>query len=130
MLLILGTVLAVVLEPTLPRELQAFLARESEAEPPVSDIFFLALGGTLLFAQFVSYVGLYFWKRWAKVLFLVSTVVLYLGTLFDPKPVVLAALPSWLFNLSELCCGMLIACLFFVESIRTKFHPTSRKNEV
>jgi hypothetical protein len=125
-LFIPGIVLSVALEPTLHPLLRDYLAWESSSEAPfeiaITNDILLVVWAFMFIGMVVSYVGLYRWKAWARWLFVVVCAVGFLSafftTLVEPGPV------SALGGAIALLEGMLIAAMFWVEPIRSKFEAS------
>lgn len=74
------------LEPTLPQVLREYVAQEAEAPTTNTQFFALIVGGIAILSNFVSYIGLFFWKRWSRSLFVASGVTTYGVSLLSTLP--------------------------------------------
>lgn len=130
-LFIPGIVLSVALEPTLHPSLRDYLAWESSSDAPfeiaITNDILLVVWAFMFIGIVVSYVGLYRWKAWARWLFVIFCAVGFLSafftTLVEPGPV------SALGGAIALLEGMLIAAMFWVEPIRSKFESDEHSGE-
>ncbi len=109
------------LEHTLPVGVREYVTQRESLDTTVTDTIFLVVGAPLAFGMIASYVGHYFWRRWARTLFLWTLPPIYLLTLLDLGPVIDIGIASWLGEFTCLLDGVLIAALFWIEPIRMRF---------
>lgn len=114
-------VVDIVLLPTLPKPLQEYRAQSASAGYTNVQMALLTVSALLFIPTIASYVGLYFWKRWARKLFFVALVFDYLVAALWLSPVVSTSTVYWLTGLASLTNGVLLAILYWVEPISGKF---------
>ncbi|MEQ1823170.1 MAG: hypothetical protein ABL949_11715 [Fimbriimonadaceae bacterium] len=122
-LFIPSMILSIALEPTLHPLLRDYLAWESSSEAPfelaITNDILLVVGAFTFIGIVVSYVGLYRWKAWARLLFVDLCAVGFVSTFFTT--IVESGPVSALFGAIAILDGMLIAAMYWVEPIRSKF---------
>ncbi|MEQ1934001.1 MAG: hypothetical protein ABL962_08995 [Fimbriimonadaceae bacterium] len=122
---IVSLALSYVLEPTLPQALRDFLAADNTSsdgpEFGVVEIGQLVLMILFLVVIVANYIGLYLWRNWARWSFCAVYVVAFLSSLLLNQPTIEPALVSEVGSLVSIIDGVLIASMFSVEPIRSKF---------
>ena len=100
---------------TLPPKLQEYLAESEAKAPSIGDITLLALTFAALIGYVVAIVGLWKFKRWARTLYVLITLILLLSTpLFGPR--VMTGW-EWLFDdIEVLLSGVALAMMFSGET--------------
>ena len=112
---------AVLAHRILPPELWAYLA--SRPPIPVSGygrvVFGLSCGFGL--AALVSYFGLFRWKSWGRILFLLAILANGILPFFSTDPVIYTAPMNAFITANLLLCGILVALMYFHPEIKNKF---------
>jgi len=108
-------VASIALESSLPPLLQDYLRAEDAREPTAIERFLFVGVMPVLLANTVALLGLVFLKRWAKKIFLYSTIVLWVLSLFI-GPTVDHAIPALLNGAATLILGVLLWLLYFTNS--------------
>ncbi len=121
-LLVATIIMFIWTEQYLPPPLQEYLNQQLEDQAGIMESFLLMTIAVILgLAIIISYVGLYFWKNWARPLFLISLVAGYLLSPLDTAPVVMPAWSYYLGDLATLFTGMVLAIIYYNENIRQHF---------
>lgn len=105
-------------EKKLPEVLQEYLRWEMEQSLTNFEWMVSIVTLILLISLFVSSIGLFFFRRWAKRLFIVSSVVLLLPSFFL-GPLVDHAVSYSIDNLVSVILGFILAILFLSEKERS-----------
>ena len=112
-LLIFAMVVCVfTVELPLPAELQDYLIREDERPFSPSDHAWLIAGAAVLIASVAASVGLWFYRRWARLLYAVNVLAGVAMTLFGP-PIVEHPLVTALGELSSVLAGAIVAMAYY-----------------
>ena len=111
---LMGTYAEVTLLPPLPAEFQAFLLNEFGGTYVISGASLLAYSGVSLAVALAASVGLWFLKRWARIMY---TVLIFATLVTTPflGPAVTPALASALYLVSGLASGGILGLVWFSE---------------
>jgi len=100
------------LESNLPLLLQDYLVQELKADTTTTEIIAFTVKAITLILYFASLFGLIFVKKWARKLFITTTIIMYQVS-FLLGPIVAHAVSFTFDQLSVLVQGMLLAFLVF-----------------
>jgi len=116
---VISIVASLILEPSLPEPLAAWLKADAERDITAGEFALLAAFIPLLVSIIVATAGLLCLQRWAAWLYLVTTVI---GTLLMPftGPTVEHALADTIDEIGIIMSGMVIALAFFTDSLKKK----------
>jgi hypothetical protein len=115
----IGVTAALLLESSLPDELQAYLAKQAEIEytPLVWTLFGIGLVTVIL--NLVSSIGLLFLRSWARIIYTVTLALLNIFMLFD-GPTIESGIDGFFGGLSLIMSGFLI-CLIWFSDLAPRF---------
>lgn len=108
----------------LPPELWPYLSSQMHKPLMWNNYIVLIMSFTSLLASFVSYIGLYFWKTWARTLFMLVVIAGFLIQALSTNPVVFSALVNMFYSTNCFFTGLLIGCMFFCPEIKGKIERT------
>jgi hypothetical protein len=98
-------------EKYLPRELASYLAAKANAEPTAFEFSGIIIGLVVLLASMIGSIGLYFFKSWARDVFVLTNVLgLFLTPFFGPS--VMSEWASGVCYLYGILTGGLLFSLF------------------
>tara|TARA_R110001599_G_scaffold258796_1_gene459081 strand:+ start:175 stop:579 length:405 start_codon:yes stop_codon:yes gene_type:complete len=106
-------------ESRLPPELAAYLEAQYQNDLPIIE---WVLGVFALFALIAS-VGIIFFARWARSVYLIGVVVTTAGTVFS-GPLVQSSLETGIYEVGMVTDGLLIALMYFSE-VKNEFATTN-----
>jgi len=109
---IVGAVVSLLTESALPEPLRAFLKAESEAEVTVREMIMFAAAIPLLILLLVSSIGLFFFWRPARILYLITSVAGLLVTPFF-GPYVDAGWGTTFDEAATIVSGVILALIYF-----------------
>lgn len=122
---ILLTVLSIVSDfafiSTLPPELQRFVENQENVESTAEHMILVLLFVPVFIGLIVGYVGLYMFKNWARFVYTYSMAGAYLYPFLILEPSVINAYAYGISSLATVLDGVLIAVLFFSETIKSQF---------
>jgi hypothetical protein len=118
-LLVFGITLFSMLDSSLPDLLQQYQVFESERNMTLSDIIFLGIGIPVVLLNLISSIGLYFFRSWARPIYVATAVLSILVMIFSP-PTVSTGIESAFEQFSILIGGVIIALMFYSD-ITDKF---------
>lgn len=99
-------------------------AYANEPAPAWMDHFwpFLGIVAVLLIGMLVSYVGMFFFKSWARTLALVTTIISIALIPFS-GPALSSAAEQALFEISSILWGMILALAYWASPVSDRFSP-------
>jgi len=119
--------------PLLPPELQSYLENEDailslteNLSPAVLKSMLVAAIGivlAILIGTVTITVGLYFWRRWARSLYLITTILFLLSSIFL-GPVVLSGPTEFLYGIGYMLTGFILALAYF-SPVAEKFRKVA-----
>jgi hypothetical protein len=118
-LIIIAVILSFTLESSLPPQLREWLAHESGQGLSKSYLINAGVGVIIIGSAIISSIGLFFFRNWAKWVYLVSTVSGYVLLPFT-GPTVEHAVTDTADELSIIVCGMILALAFFTDVVQGK----------
>ncbi|MEK7855071.1 MAG: hypothetical protein AAB288_03200 [Acidobacteriota bacterium] len=109
---IISIFVSLLTESSLPEPLRAFLEAESEAEVTAREMMMLAVGIPLIVLLFVSSIGLFFFWRPARILYLITVGI---GLLLTPffGPYVDAGWGTTFEEAAVIVSGVILALVYF-----------------
>jgi hypothetical protein len=118
-ILIIGTVVDILTENTLDPLLREYIQKQSESYQfsYVEIIVFFVLFASLI----ASYIGLYLWKKWARILFISTFIAGYFLTPFYPEPSISSLWADDIYSIAYIINGIAIGMMFFSNEIVNKF---------
>jgi hypothetical protein len=119
---ILGVVVSLAGESSLPAPLRDYLASQCEADLTASDIVLVAVGIPLLIALVVSIIGLYCFWRFARPLTVVVWIIGLILQVFA-GPTVDSGLATSLCELAAVLTGIMLAVIYITPA-KTWFEKT------
>ncbi|HEY8900619.1 MAG TPA: hypothetical protein VIM61_09425 [Chthoniobacterales bacterium] len=124
-LAVVGSLIDMAFPSLLSPFLQEHLKKQMEAEFSSKDIIFAILAIPLCILLLASYIGLFFWKNWARYLYLVLGVIAYFLSPFLGDQVY-SGVAFTLYDLSTAIFGFILALLFFSPLV-TRFTPKAEQ---
>ena len=106
-------------ESHLPEQLQQYLALELERESTSIELYALFAGLPLVVAYFISAVGLFFLKKWAKWIYICSGILMYPLTVFS-APTVEHSLATVIGEFEPLSFGFVICILLYTNVLNRR----------
>ena len=112
---------AIISHRMLPPELWAYMSSRTLSALTGYERILLYLSCGFVVVAFISYVGLFFWKSWARSLFLMLNIAGLLLIFISPTPIVFTSLPYGFITTNSLLSGIILACVYFNPSIKERF---------
>ena len=110
LLLVVSTIIAIYFNDTLPPALNEFIKNKMENEPETVDV----SGLILALIALTGIVGLLFFTKWSRPVFLFGVISTIIITIFT-GPTVLTAQETFIYELSSLIDGVIITLSYFSE---------------
>ena len=118
---IIAVVSAIATENMLPPELKQYLESQAVTTFTAKDTVSLLASLVLVVAILVSYIGLYFWKKWSRPLLICTIVFSFFLTWFDNIHAVYSVWTESIFTIAYILMGVVIAAIFFCTEIKEEF---------
>ena len=112
---------AIISHRMLPPELWSYISSRKLPALTGYERILLYVSCGFVVAAFISYVGLYFWKSWARSLFLLLNIAGLLLIFINPTPFVFTSLLYGFITTNSLLSGIILACAYFNPAIKERF---------
>jgi hypothetical protein len=110
----IGVTAALLLESSLPDELQAYLAKQAEIEYTPLEWTLFGISLVIVVLNLASSIGLLFLRSWARMIYTVTLALLNIFMLFD-GPTIESGIDGFFHGLSLIVSGFLICLIWFSE---------------
>ena len=105
----------------LPPELVSYLRARSHTPHGMLDYIIMVVAVVGLGACVVSYIGLYFWKAWARRLFVLIIMLGFGVGGVHTTPVVFSSVYYVFYTTNSILIGLLVGCMYYDPLIRSKY---------
>ena len=112
---------AIISHRMLPPELWAYMSSRTLSALTGYERILLYVSCGFVVAAFISYVGQFFWKSWARSLFLLLNIAGLLLIFINPTPVVFTSLSYGFITTNSFLTGIILACAYFNPAITGRF---------
>ncbi len=106
---------------TLPFELRDYLRSRANIMNTTREISYFYSGFPLISGIFVSVIGLYLWKNWARILFVTMIIFGSIVQFLSNSPVIMPLFAEPLSAASGIFSGIVVCAMYFCEGINDKF---------
>lgn len=106
---------------TLPIEIRNYMLGKNNSMQTNLDFIYLTSELFLIVGIVAAYVGLYLWKKWARILFIFILFFGFLVQLIGNSPAIISPLAEPFYITSYILSGVVICSIYFCEKIKTQF---------
>jgi len=115
---------------TLPKELSDYLMNKTNPMKTNMDIVYFVSGFPLIIGIVVSYIGLYLWKKWARILFICVFLYGFIVQLIGNAPSIITPVADPFYVLSNVFSGIIICSMFYCEKVEINFTETGKTQQI
>ena len=122
LLSLLSIVISFLAIDTLPIELREYI--KIQQDDPINttrEIIYFISGFPLIAGEIVSIIGLYLWKKWARILYIAMFMYGFIVQLIGNSPTIYPLLGEPFFTASNILSGIVICSMYFCTGINVKF---------
>ena len=112
---------AIISHRMLPPELWAYMSSRTLSALTGYERILLYVSCGFVVVAFISYVGLFFWKSWARSLLLLLNISGLLLIFINPTPIVFTSLSYGFITTNSVLSGVILACAYFNPAIKERF---------
>lgn len=113
----------------LPKELSDYLMSRTNPMKTNMDVVYFVSGFPLIIGIIVAYIGLYFWKNWARILFVCVFLYSFIVQLIGNSPTIISPIAEPFYILSNVLSGIVICSMFYCEKVGINFTKNGKTQQ-